>query len=151
MSHVATVELEVRDLGALRAACASVGLEFREGQRTFRWFGKFLNDYKGTDAAFRSGIDPKDYGKCEHAIGVAGQPHAYEIGLVRKPNGAYALAWDFWRGGYGLEAVAGKGCVNLVRAYAGEVARRALLPKGYVLSGTRTLADGSTEMVFAHA
>jgi|SRR6266853_1146947 len=151
MSHVATVEVEIRDLDALRAACAAAGLEFREGQRTFRWYGRWVKDYNGQDAAFRAGIDPKDYGKCEHAIGVPGNAQAYEIGVVKKPGGGYLLAWDFFMGGYGLEKVAGKGCLNLVRSYVGQVAQRTLRRQGYTLGAKRMLADGSVELIFNHA
>ena len=148
MSHVATVAVEVKDLAALRAACAAVGLEFREGQKTHRWYGKWVNDYSGANAAFRAGISPSDYGKCDHAIGVPGNARAYEIGVVRRPNGSYALAWDFFGGGFGLEAVAGAGCSKLVTAYVQEVATRSLRLQGYVPSGKKTLADGTVELVF---
>ena len=30
--------------------------------------------------------------------------------------------WDFWSGGYGLEAVAGKDCSNLTEAYTQAIA-----------------------------
>lgn len=151
MSHVATVKVEVKDLDALRAACAAAGLEWREGQKTFKWFGTWVNDYDGENAAFRSGIAPADYGKCDHAIGVPGNERAYEIGVVARPDGTYALAWDFYHGGQGLETVAGPGCSRLVQAYAGEVAKRTLRRQGYQLQGSRVAADGSVELVFNHA
>jgi hypothetical protein len=151
MSHVATVALEVKDVAALRAACASLGLELREGQRTFKWFGKWVRDYHGADAAYRT-IDPSTFGTCEHAVAVKGNPNAYEIGVVRRTDGKLALAWDFYgSAGRAIESVAGKGCVNLVRAYATEVAKRTLCPKGYAVGGTKTLADGTHEVVFVKA
>ena len=35
MSHVANVEVEVQDLEILKRACDTLGLEFREGQKTW--------------------------------------------------------------------------------------------------------------------
>lgn len=149
MSHVATVKVKVKDLDALRVAAESLGMELRVGQTTHRWYGKWVNDYHGEDAAFRHGIDPKTYGKCAHAVAVKGNASAYEIGLVAQPDGSYALAWDFFAGGYGLEKVAGKKCGNLVRAYVAEVNRKTLARQGYRVAGTRTLANGSVEYVYA--
>ena len=152
MSHVATVAVEIKDLDALRVACAKVGLEFHEGQRTFRWFGKWMNDYAATDAAYKAGIDPKAYGTCEHAIGVKGSSSAYEVGVMRTTSGKLALAWDFWGSqGRALEAVAGAKCGNLVREYVSEVARKTLMRAGYMATGTKKLADGTVELVFTHA
>ena len=148
MSHVATVELEVRDLGALRAACAEVGLEFREGQTTHRWFGKWVKDYHGSDAAYLNGIDPKSYGKCDHALAVKGNANAYEVGVVKMPGGAHKLVWDFYGGGYGLMAAIGKSGKNLIQAYAGQVARKSLALRGFVPAGKKVKADGTVELVF---
>ena len=151
MSHVATIDIEIKDLAALRAACAEVGLEFREGQKDFRWYGKWVGDYNGQDAAYRAGLDPKDYGKCDHAIGVPKNEKAYEIGVVRQANGTYKLAWDFWQGGHGLEKVAGPKCSKLVQSYTKHVGMNTLAKQGYAFAGTKTLKDGTVEHVFTHA
>jgi len=45
MSHVTTVKVEIKDLAALREACESIGLEFREGQKKYKWYGRFVGDY----------------------------------------------------------------------------------------------------------
>ena len=42
MSHVANVEVSINDLSALQSACAVLGLHFKHGQCTYKWFGKFL-------------------------------------------------------------------------------------------------------------
>lgn len=145
MSHVAVVNVEIKDMEALKAACEKAGLEFREGQRTFRWYGQFVGD-----TVAPSGTDPKDYGKCEHAIGVPGKPDAYEIGVVRTTEGKTKLMWDFWAGGKGLQAVAGEKCSNLVKAYVGEVTRKAMFRKGYRQDQSKVLEDGTVELVFSH-
>ncbi len=36
MSHVSKIELEIKDLEALKAACQRLGVKFREGQKTRR-------------------------------------------------------------------------------------------------------------------
>lgn len=148
MSHVVICEIQIRDIDCLEKACKEAGLELRRGQRTYRWYNNFVNDYHGENAAFNHGIDPKDYGKCDHAIGIPGNKSAYEIGVVKKPDGTYALIWDFYAGGYGLEKVAGKNCQNVTKAYSMQVAKKHLKAKGYSLQSTKTLADGSVEMVF---
>ena len=42
MSHVATVEVQITDLDALKAACEKLGLEFVEEKTEFRWYGVSL-------------------------------------------------------------------------------------------------------------
>lgn len=142
MSHVATVKLEIRDLEALRAACAATGLELREGQSTYKWYGTF------EPAMPRTELD----GKCDHAIALPpGHPrssvHAYEIGVARTPSGAFELRFDEDLGD--LYSLAGARCLNLVRAYVGEVARKTLLLQGYVPSGRTERADGTVELSFS--
>lgn len=115
MSHVTTLKIEIRDLQALKDACKKLGLVFKENQKTYRWFGRFVGDYR------EAGTDPKDMGKCDHAIGLPNNAHAYEIG-VAKQGDKYVLRYDFWSGGMGLEAVVGKKCSNLTEAYTQVVA-----------------------------
>jgi len=148
VSHVAAVELAIKDLSCLEAACKEVGLELRKNQKSYRWYGRWVNDFNGANAAYKHGIDTKDYGKCDHAIGIPGNNSAYEIGVVKKPDGTYALIWDFYAGGRGLEKVAGKNCQNVTKAYSMQVAKKHLKAKGYSLQSTKTLSDGSVEMVF---
>jgi len=116
MSHVTTIECEIKDLEALKAACEKAGLEFRENQKTYKWYGTHVGDYP-----LPEGFTKEDLGKCDHAIGVPGKKGAYEIGVVKQGD-KYTMLWDFWNGGYGLEAVAGKDCENVTDAYATEVA-----------------------------
>lgn len=98
MSHVVGVDYVVDDLDALEKACRDVGCELRYGQRSYNWYGKWVNDYDADDAAYNKiGIKPEDYGKCEHAISVTGNKEAYEVGLVKNPNGpGWKLIYDFY-------------------------------------------------------
>ncbi len=46
MSHVATIEIQIKDLAALKQAAKDLGLEFRENQKTYRWYGYSVGDYR---------------------------------------------------------------------------------------------------------
>lgn len=104
MSHVAIMSTVVTNLDALEKAATACGLVFVRGKKTFKWFGRWMNDYSAQDAAYKHGIKPEDYGKCDHAIEVPGNSKAYSIGVVKNPNGdGYLLPVDFYMGGYGLQ------------------------------------------------
>ena len=130
MSHVAIVQVEIKDLGALKAACADLGLSFMEDQKTYAWFGRSVGDYPLPD-----GFSERDLGHCEHAIslGDGRHPHAYEIGVVPRRDGkpGWTLLWDFFMGGYGLEEVIGDGTKNLIDRYAVNVVKWQALKLGY--------------------
>lgn len=147
MSHVAAVDVQILDLEALKRACETLGLEFRKGKKTFKWYGTWVNDYHGNDAAYKNGVNPKDYGKCQHAIGIKGNDKAYEIGLISDPDkpGGYKMVYDFWQGGLGIEKVAGKGCNNLINQYAKEVAISKVKKLGYTVT-EKTNANGEIEI-----
>lgn len=131
MSHVTTLKIEILDLQSLRDACKAAGLQFKEGQQTYKWFGRHVGDYP-----LPKGFTQKDLGKCNHAIGIS-KKDAYEIGVCEK-DGKITLLWDFWQGGYGLEEVAGKDCNKLVNAYtkivAVKEARKLAQSQGYTFS-----------------
>ena len=132
MSHVSAIELEIKDMDALKAACERLGLNFLEGKTTYRWFGTWMGDYP-----LPEGFTREDLGKCSHAISVPGA--AYEIGVVTR-NGKTTLLWDFWSSG-GLERVLGRGGGKLKQAYAVEAATRAAKKGGYRVQEKRTLMD----------
>lgn len=131
MSHVAAVALEIKDLDALEEACKAIGLELVRGQKTYRWYGKWVKDYHGDDAAYKHGIKPEDYGKCAHAVRVKGKPNAYEIGLVEVRPGVFQPVWDFWSGGRGLQAVIGENGGIFKREYALHVGAKDARRKGF--------------------
>lgn len=137
MSHVAVVDLEIKDLPGLKAAAEALGLEFVEGQGTYRWYGKWVNDYHGGDAAYKNGISPEDYGKCDHALRIPGKPGAYEVGVVKRKDGnGYTLIWDFFAGGYGLRDAIGNDGHKLKQEYAATVATRKAKAKGFTVTRT---------------
>ena len=122
MSHMAKIELEIKDLAALKAAVNNLGYEFMENQETYAWYGRFVGD-----APLPDGISIDELGKCSHAIKVP--DCSYEIGVVRKGAG-YILLWDYWSAG-GLSKVIGNNGGILKQAYAVERIRREARLKNY--------------------
>jgi len=135
MSHVAEVELHVTDLEALKDACSALGMQFIENQKTHRWYGVYMGD-----SILPAGFTPDELGKCDHAIAVPDNPRAYEIGVTRRRDGkpGYALYYDNWYGGYGLEEKAGVNACKLKQEYAAQVAGRQLTQQGYRVRRTIT-------------
>jgi hypothetical protein len=119
MSHVTTIAVEIRDLAAVKEICAELGLEFHQNQKTYRWYGRHVGDYP-----LPAGFTKADLGRCDHAIGVkGGSSQSYEIGLVKRGD-QHVVLWDFWQGGYGLEACVGKNGQKFVTAYTKAVATK---------------------------
>lgn len=143
MSHVATVDVHITNLDALKKACKNIGLEFREGQKTYKWYGQHVGDYP-----IPEGYDRNDLGKCVHAIAIPGNSNAYEIGVVERKDGkeGYTLMWDFWAGGNGLQKVVGDDCNNLSHEYAKEQTIEFANENGYTFS-EEAQEDGSVELI----
>lgn len=146
MSHVAQIEIEVRDLEALKSACQRLGLEFVAGQRSYRWYGRHVGDYP-----LPPGFSREDLGKCDHVIRVPGNAQAYEIGVVRRKDGrsGWVLLWDFWGGGFGLQEKVGEGAGRLKQAYALEAAKKAALRAGHRVLGETQKTDGTVVLKIA--
>lgn len=134
MSHITVCEIEIRSLEALRRAAQDCGLEFRENQRTHRWYGHWMG----------AGPMPEGHGTCEHALSVAGKPDAYEVGIVRSGDG-WELRFDMWNGGFGLESAVGPNCQKLLQRYGCWAARLAAEADGMEVS-EETLADGTIKL-----
>jgi hypothetical protein len=130
MSHVTAIDLEIKDIQALKLACEELGLNFKENQKTYRWYGKWVNDYRSGDAAFNHGIKPEDYGKGEHAVEVPGSK--YDIGVHRSGEG-YKLAFDFWGTGKAIQEKVGKGGEKIKQLYAVHAATLAAKRKGWIV------------------
>ena len=114
MSHISKIELVIKDLEALKAACRRMEFEFREGQRIYQWYGRWVGD-----SPLPEGITEEELGKCDHAIHVPGAD--YEIGIVRKGK-SYILLYDSWIKG-GLTKHIGKDAGKLKQIYAVEKIR----------------------------
>lgn len=142
MSHVSRVEISIRNLEVLKRACGRVGFTFHENATTFKWFGRWVNDYHANDAAYRHGVSPENYGHCVHMIRV---PEAsYEIGVIESPKtpGEYFLLADFWgAGGLSQEHVQ-----QLAHYNAVEQVRMDAEQQGLFVT-ENSLADGRTELL----
>jgi len=145
MSHVAKIEMEIKDLDALAATAKALGMEFKRGQQTYKWFGRSVGNY-----ALPEGFTAAELGKCEHALKVKDSWGAYEIGVVKRRDGkpGYTLLWDFWNGGKdysytgrGLQDCVGKDGNKLKQEYALQVGTRWAQKQGMRVTRTR-LEDG---------
>jgi hypothetical protein len=136
MSHVAKIELEIKDLTALAAACQALGLEFMYGQKTYKCYGRI----QGMSDQMPAGFTVEEMGHCEHAIRIPGNSRAYEIGVVTRRDGkaGYALLLDAWQGGFGLTEKIGESGQKLKQNYSSAVARAHMIRHGYrVISSTK--------------
>lgn len=140
MSHVTTIEVEIKDLEALKLAASKLGLEFVEGQKAYKRYGQSVGDTR-----LPTGFTVADLGKCDHALRLKEPgPYSYEIGVVKSRTGSgYQLLWDSWQGGYGLQEKVGVGAQRLIQTYAGEAAIRAARAKGFRVMSQVVKADGS--------
>lgn len=131
MSHVSVVKVVVRNVDALEAACADLGLEFVRDQKTYGWYGRSVGDHLAEDDAVRLGVPVDQLGKCEHAIKVPGTE--YEIG-VAMVNGVGRLLFDSWGPGQKIVEACGPKLEKLSQAYAvraAQAAMRTLENKGF--------------------
>jgi|APCry1669188910_1035180.scaffolds.fasta_scaffold21088_2 hypothetical protein len=144
MSHVSSINLHIKDLAALRAACHELGLTFLENKKSFEWYGHWVDDYSAQDAAYRNGIKPEDYGKCAHAIKIPGT--TYEIGVVNNPKGpGLTLVYDFWGPGETIKQTLGIGLEKLKQIYSTHAATNAARKKGWTIQRTQT-ANGTIKL-----
>lgn len=151
MSHVATIEIEIKDLVALRAACVELGLELMEHQKTYRCWGtgKQLDDLTSYQKRSGKQLMPdgwtlSEMGQCDHAIRVKGDTNGYEIGLARRRDGGsgYLLLCDI-SGAYGIRQHADTDFGKLKQGYAVEVAVRAAKRAGFRVLEKKVRTDGS--------
>ena len=132
MSHIATVEIEFRDMDALSKACIKCGVELRTEQKQFRWYNGRIS-------------------QCDAAI-VHPNAKAYEIG-VHKTETGMRLEYDPFMRGYGMQdAVAFEdniqGLGRLQQAYAVEVARKQAKRQGFSVR-EQVQADGRIKLTLS--
>ena len=132
MSQVVSVTTkgQVKNLRALRKAASRCGLEFREGQTTYRSYSRAPN--KGAD----------------HAIGIpSGGKQSYEIGVVPEGNG-WSLKYDSFQGDldrYASEPHERTGLGRLMKYYHTEVAKEQAEMQGDLVT-ERQLENGDIEL-----
>ncbi len=113
MSHVTDVKLKIADLDALDETCQRLGLTLKRDQKTWKWYGRFMND-----SSAYGDIKPNEMGKGDHAISVNAAPGSYEIGLRSDGAGAFNLYYDSWGPGAAIEHAAGQRLNTLRKEYA---------------------------------
>lgn len=134
MSHVVSIKTELLDLAAVKAACLELGLQFKENQQTIRWYGKWMNDYDGENAAYKLGIKTSDYGTCAHAISVPGS--SYDIGLLKNPEtGGYKLYFDYFgHNGRQIQEVIGQSGQKFLQIYSAHKLTAASKKMGWMVN-----------------
>ena len=142
MSHVAAVDLEVKDLEALDAACERLGtVELARDVHQYKWWGTHVGDYP-----IPAGFTKAELGRCDHVIRLKGNRSAYEVGVVQK-DGRYQLLWDFYgQHGAALQKAIGKDGALLKCAYGTEAAKRAARRQGFRVVREQVLANGKVKL-----
>jgi hypothetical protein len=137
---MARIDLKITNLNVLKKAVQRLGGEFKEGQKNYKWYGKFMNDYP-----LPEGLKVEDLGKCNHAISFPGKAQ-YEIGVIQSKDNPknYNLLYDFWNSG-GLNKVVGENAGIIKQAYATEMAKHSAKMQGYT-SVEKTKEDGTIEL-----
>jgi hypothetical protein len=144
MSHVVNIQLEIKDLEALEAACKALGLTYDRTANKWRWYGKWMNDYSGKDAAYKHGIEPSRYGTAD--AGVIRVPGtSYDVGVYKTKDG-YALIYDNWQSGGGIEKVLGVGTPDLNKQYGAQVALKRLKKMGWRATAKETRVNGRLDV-----
>ena len=146
MSHVSYVELEVNDLDALAKAAEACGLEFVPNQTSIRWYGRWVRDYHGDDAAYKHGVDPGQYGRCTHALRIPGDDTAYEVGILDNGDGTFKIYYDHWGPGKAITDKIGQGGQKLKQQYVKVKTIEVLKRKGFQLKQEEDLASGSLKL-----
>ncbi len=143
MSHVVSIAVELTDLEAIKATCKELGLTFKQGQQTYRWYGYSAGDYP-----LPPGFTAADLGKCEHAIEVPGA--GYDIGLARNKNGkGWTMLFDFYGPGQPiLKAVGGEKAHKFTQLYGANKATLTARKLGCTVKRTAG-KNGSINLVCA--
>jgi hypothetical protein len=102
-----------------------------------------VNDYHGQDAAYHHGINPDNYGSCDHAVRVPGAD--YEVGVVPTPDG-YKFVWDSWESG-GLSHQSGHNPLH--QMYAVEATKLQAERQGLSCQWSETVTDNGNILLEA--
>lgn len=122
-------------------------MELVVGKKTYKWYGRWVNDYNNADAAYKQGLNTDEYGKCEHVIKAKGQQGGYEIGLVKNPNGAGLVpVLDFYGPGAALRDLVGDKGQHLGTAYNKAAIKQQAKLEGYTLTEQK-LENGKIRLV----
>lgn len=147
MSHVVKVKTVIKSLSALKKAAERCGLEFVEGKKTYKWFGRFVGDspmpenfcWTSPATGKKYGDGPYELGKCDHVLRIPNSNTAYEVGVYKTTDGNHSITWDWWQGGNGLQSRIGVGSSDadkLLGEYAFAVAEEVAITNGWMTERT---------------
>ncbi len=127
MSHIVKMEAQFKSLADIVAAGERLGWVFMPGQRTYRWYGRYMADWP-----LPEGMRREDIGKCHHAFRVPGA--SYEVGIFQEADGTFSLRADWYQSG-GLLRTLGVSTPEefsgrFSQAYALEATKRTLRARG---------------------
>ena len=120
MSHFTSIQTQIKDLEALRAACGELGLSFL------------------VNASARGFAGTEQHG--DYVIQLKGP---YDIAAHRQPDGTYGLATDWWEGH--VEREVGPNYGRLLQLYAVHKATREARKRGLTVQRTQR-SDGSIKL-----
>jgi hypothetical protein len=92
MSHFTTIKTQIKDIAALRSACAELGLTVKQNAQAR---GYYENKTKG-----------------DYVIQLKGP---YDIALNQQPDGSFGITADLWQGH--VEKEVGQGYGKLLQLY----------------------------------
>lgn len=140
---MARIQIQLKDLEALKMAANALGMEFIENVQNYKWFGRYMRDTN-----LPEGVKESDLGKCNHVIRIPGNSKAYEVGVVKGKDGKnWELMYDFWAGGYGLEEKIGPQGQKLIQEYSAAVTQKYYQKKGFRL--TKTIKENGKIVLIA--
>ncbi len=120
MSHFTTIKTQIKDIEALKSACAEMGLTVLQNAQAR---GYYTNKIKG-----------------EFVIQLKGP---YDIALQKELGGSYALTADLWNGH--VEQEVGVGYGKLLQLYAVHKAMKEARKKGHLVTRSQK-QDGSIKL-----
>ena len=120
MSHFTTIETQIRDIAALKAACAELGVGLEAGAEA-RGYGR--RQVRG-----------------DYVVRLKGP---YDIAADRMPDGGYRLTTDWWSGH--VEKEVGTNFARLLQLYGVHKTMREARKKGY-LASRKTLPNGAIKL-----
>lgn len=121
MSHFTTIQTQIKDIEALKAACAELELTLQE---------------KGEARGYDNNRHPGDY--------IVKLKGPYDIALVREPNGNYGLIADWWEGH--VEKEVGAKCGRLLQLYGVHKVMREASKRSYAVQRQK-LENGTIKLV----
>jgi hypothetical protein len=125
MSHFTTIQTQIKDIEALRSACAELGLTVLP------------------NAEARGFINNKQKG--DYVIRLKGP---YDIAVNQQSDGTFGLTADLWQGH--VEQEVGSGYGKLLQLYAVHKAMREARRKGHLVKLTQQ-KNGAIKLIIAGA